>query len=74
MNPFWLLMVFVSLAGFLGGLGGAAWRGQDAAGHWRRGGWRWLALAAGSLCVLMAALHLTGVERLGVYYPNFDGH
>ena len=74
MNPFALAMVFVGLGGFLTGLGGAAWRGQDAQGHWRPRGWRWLALTAGSFVVLCAALHLAGVAHLGVYYPNFESN
>jgi len=69
-----LPFVIVALAGLvalLTGLAGAAWRGQDSAGHWRPGAWRWLLLALGGFMVMAAGLHLAGVDRTGLWFPGW---
>lgn len=69
MNQFWVVAALAGLGSFLGCLGAAAWRGQDSAGRWRPGAWRWLLGALASFALLTAGLRLAGVEPTGLHYP-----
>ena len=70
MNPFWVAAAIGGLGAFLFGLVRAAWSGQNAAGRWQPGAWRWWALAAAGLLVMAIGLHLAGVEPTGLHYPQ----
>lgn len=69
MNTYWVVAGLLGLSVFLGALLRAAWAAQDHAGHWRPGGWRWLALAAAGFLLLAGSLRLAGVPDSAVRYP-----
>ena len=66
----WVAVALFGLICFLAGVGAAAWPGQDSAGHWRVGAWRWIVLAVGGLLLCLAGLQLAGVYDIGLHYPG----